>query len=161
MLLPQPLTPITTKTSAARLGFQVVEDFTYTIQQSADLSSVVGFLFVRGLLTGIFSHAAYTAVTGAGLGYCIARRDRSNTPLQALTLMNDPMFIEIAEAFGKSISEAPGDDRSKIQLAFRRALTRLPSSAEMDRLAKFHQEHQNWTALARVLLNLDEAITKP
>jgi RsiW-degrading membrane proteinase PrsW (M82 family) len=59
------------------LGFQVVEDFTYTIQQSADLSSVVGFLFVRGLLTGLFSHAAYTAVTGAGLGYCIARRDRS------------------------------------------------------------------------------------
>ena len=91
---------------------------------------------------------------------CIARRDRSNTPLQALTLMNDPMFIEIAEAFGKSISEAPGDDRSKIQLAFRRALTRLPSSAEMDRLAKFHQEHQNWTALAGVLRNVDEAITK-
>ena len=58
------------------LGFQVVEDFTYTVQQSADLAGVVGFVVVRGLLTGIFSHAAYTAVTGAGLGYCVSRRDR-------------------------------------------------------------------------------------
>ena len=103
----------------------------------------------------------FTTFDGGSGEACIARRDRSNTPLQALTLMNDPMFIEIAEAFGRSISAAPGDDHAKIQLAFRRALTRLPSDAEMDKLVKFHQEHQDWAALARVLLNLDEAITKP
>lgn len=92
---------------------------------------------------------------------CVARRDRSNTPLQALTLMNDPMFIEISGAFGRSIAEAPGNDRAKIHRAFRRTLTRPPEEAELDKLVQFHQEHQNWTALARVLLSLDETITKP
>ena len=105
--------------------------------------------------------AMFTTFDGSSGEACIARRDVSNTPLQALTLMNDPMFVEIAEAFGKSIAAHAGDDRSKIQHAFRRVLTRPPSDSELAHLARFRSKHSSWTALARVLLSLDEAITKP
>jgi hypothetical protein len=106
--------------------------------------------------------AMFTTFDGSSGESCIARRDRSNTPLQALTLMNDPMFIEIADAFGKSIAGGDGsDDRAKIQQAFRRVLTRPATEAEIRHLGAFHDEHQNWQALARVLLSLDETVTKP
>lgn len=105
--------------------------------------------------------AMLTTFDGGSGEACIASRDRSNTPLQALTLMNDPMFIEIAEAFGKTIAAGDGDDRQKIYKAFRRSLTRAPNDSELAQLTKFHQHHKNWTALARVLLSLDETITKP
>ncbi|MGI9243392.1 MAG: DUF1553 domain-containing protein, partial [Verrucomicrobiales bacterium] len=105
--------------------------------------------------------AMFTTFDGGSGEAGIARRDRSNTPLQALTLMNDPMFLEISEAFGKSIAGTPGDDQTRIRLAFRRALTRQPEDSELAKLVGFHEQHQNWTALARVLLSLDETITKP
>ena len=105
--------------------------------------------------------AMLTTFDGGSSEACIASRDRSNTPLQALTLMNDPMFIEIAEAFGKTIATSDGNEQQKIHQAFRRTLTRPPSDSELTQLTKFHAEHKNWTALARVLLALDEAITKP
>lgn len=92
---------------------------------------------------------------------CLARRDRSNTPLQALTLMNDPMFIEIAEGYGKLLEAAPGSIAEKITLAFRRLLTRPPTPEEVRLLSDFHQKHPSWPALARALLSLDESVTKP
>jgi hypothetical protein len=92
---------------------------------------------------------------------CLAQRDRSNTPLQALTLMNDPMFIEIAEHFGKLLAESEGSTEEKITLAFRRLLTRPPSPEEVQLLSDFQQKHHSWPALARALLSLDEAVTKP
>jgi hypothetical protein len=92
---------------------------------------------------------------------CLARRDRSNTPLQALTLMNDPMFIEIAEGYGKLLEASPGNIEEKITLAFRRLLTRPPTPDEVRLLSDFHQKHQSWPALARALLSLDESVTKP
>ena len=105
--------------------------------------------------------AMFTTFDGGSGEACVARRDVSNTPLQALTLMNDPMFVEIAEAFGKSVAAHPGDEHAKVRHAFRRVLTRPPNQAELDQLTRFHAKHRNWTALARVLLSLDEAITKP
>lgn len=59
------------------LGFQVFEDYLYTIQQSGDLSDVVGFLWVRGFVAGLWAHAVYTGIVGAGIGYFVSRRDRS------------------------------------------------------------------------------------
>ena len=91
---------------------------------------------------------------------CVARRDVSNTPLQALTLMNDPMFIEISEAYGKRIAELDGGVEEKISTGFRWLLTRAPTKDEADLLAEFYHEHQSWPALARALLSLDESITK-
>ncbi|TWT59204.1 PSD1 and planctomycete cytochrome C domain-containing protein [Allorhodopirellula solitaria] len=104
---------------------------------------------------------AMFATFDAGSGEsCLARRDVSNTPLQSLTLMNDPMFIEIAEHFGSEMADAAGDDRDRIRLGFRRLLTRCPSPSEIEMLTAFHQQHHDWAATARVLLCLDESITK-
>jgi hypothetical protein len=104
--------------------------------------------------------AMFTTFDAGSGEACIARRDASNTPLQALTLLNDPMFVEIAEAFGKEIAAVEGDDDAKLVFAFRRALTRPPDEEEMDLLRAFHAEHADWKSLARALLSLDEAITK-
>ncbi len=65
---------------------------------------------------------------------CVVRRSRSNTPLQALVLLNDPVYAEAALAFARRVLvEAPGaDDRRRIVHAFRLALSREPSVQEID-----------------------------
>jgi hypothetical protein len=79
------------------------------------------------------------------------RRTRSNTPLQALNLLNDPVFLEAAEQLGK---------RAKtVEEAFELALLRKPTAAERARLERFQAEN-NTTLMASVLLNLDEFITR-
>ncbi|MDB4778090.1 PSD1 and planctomycete cytochrome C domain-containing protein [bacterium] len=102
-------------------------------------------------------YATFDAPSGES---CVAMRDVSNTPLQALTLMNDPMFMEIAKAFGNRMATAAGDDTAKIEKGFRWLLTRKPTARELRMLVEFMEEHNDWTAVARVLLCLDEAITK-
>ena len=104
--------------------------------------------------------AMLTTFDGGSGEACLAKRDRSNTPLQALTLMNDPMFIEIAENFGKLLEKQTGTPEEKITLAFRRLLTRPPTKDEVRLLSEFHQKHKSWPALTRALLSLDEAVTK-
>ncbi|MEQ1861662.1 MAG: PSD1 and planctomycete cytochrome C domain-containing protein [Chthoniobacteraceae bacterium] len=112
---------------------------------------------------------------------CIPRRDISNTPLQALTLLNDIVFIEAAQSLGKALVFTPGDDDAKLTLAYRRVLSRNPRPDELPALREFVKtqrarftsgeldaktfagadaETAAWTALARALFNLDEAITK-
>lgn len=68
---------------------------------------------------------------------CVARRDVSNTALQALTLLNDEMFLEAAKAFGGKLAATKKDDASRIALAFQRVMTRPPSEAETSRLTTF------------------------
>ena len=116
---------------------------------------------------------------------CIARRDVSNSPLQALTLLNDVVFIEAAQALGSTLANQPGSVEERIAALFRRILTRPPTADETVRLAQFFaaqkarfisseldakaiagegtgdaNECAAWTVLARALLNLDEAVTK-
>ena len=91
---------------------------------------------------------------------CLAKRDRSNTPLQALTLMNDPMFIEIATHYGQLLEKTEDTIEEKITLAFRHLLTRPPTADEVRLLSEFHQKHKSFQALARALLSLDESVTK-
>ncbi|MBL8827405.1 MAG: DUF1553 domain-containing protein [Planctomycetaceae bacterium] len=97
------------------------------------------------------------------------RRVRSNTPLQALTLANDQAFVEFAQALARRIVEqATGDDRAKLQTAFRWCLVREPQPRELDRLSEFLAAQRKeatkaddaWVAVARVLLNLDEFVTR-
>ena len=83
-----------------------------------------------------------------GFSSC-TRRSRSNTPLQSLTLMNDAACFEFAEALEKIIQ------RDGLETAFRRCVSREPSQSELAVL----QRLETLTA-ARVLLNLDETITR-
>ncbi len=104
--------------------------------------------------------AMFTTFDASSGEACVAKRDVSNTPLQALTLMNDPMFVEIAVAYGKRMASVEGEVSVKIVKGFRWLLTRLPEPDEVRLLKEFHEKHDDWTALARVILSLDEAITK-
>ncbi len=118
------------------------------------------------------------------------RRVRSNTPLQALTLANDRVFLEAAQGLASRVlKESPSPaDAERLRLAFRLCLSREPSATENDRLARLLASQREsfandakaaetlapatrpegvaageaaaWTAVARVLLNLDEFITR-
>jgi hypothetical protein len=124
--------------------------------------------------------------------FCMVRRSVTNTPLQALVLMNDPTYVEAARKFAERIlTEAPAAPYDRINYAFRLALARPPSAAETKVLlgvlnqqqAVFHEnpdaavkllsvgeskrnekldttELAAWAAVASMILNLDEAITK-
>ena len=130
------------------------------------------------------------------------RRERSNSPLQALTLLNDPVFVECAQHLGRQLAE--GSSRTveaRITAGFHRCLGRDPQQMELDRLrsyflgevARFLADPHAaeslavarpatttkevpsksakktdeevastaaWIATARVLMNLDEFITR-
>jgi hypothetical protein len=99
------------------------------------------------------------------------RRDRSNTPLQALTLLNDPLFYEMAAALGRRIVAEAGDsDEERIRFAMQVALARDAQPAEVERLRSYvelqrghrdqPEEAEIWTNLASVVLNLHEFITR-
>ncbi len=117
---------------------------------------------------------------------CIARREVSNSPLQALTLLNDPMFVEIAQALGRLAATAGPDDAAGFDLLARRLFSRSldPDEAilfaaylaeqrrrlaagELDAAAlaggepdAHIQERAAWTLVARAAMNLDETIVK-
>ncbi|MBV6499954.1 MAG: hypothetical protein CJBNEKGG_02418 [Prosthecobacter sp.] len=100
---------------------------------------------------------------------CLARRDVSNSPLQALTLLNDQMFMEAAQAMAKAVIAEFTDDDSRLTNTFRRCLTRPPAADELTMLKTFLQKQRAqklegealWTSVCRAVLNLDEAITHP
>jgi mono/diheme cytochrome c family protein len=113
------------------------------------------------------------------------RRNRSTTPMQALTLLNDPAYVDLARGLaGRMLREAGRSDRERIAAGFRFCTARSPRAEELSRLERFLAEQRAgfraapdhgqplapeaaagadgaaWTALARVLLNLDEFITR-
>jgi hypothetical protein len=66
------------------------------------------------------------------------RRSRTNSPLQALTLLNEPMFLECARALGRrALSESAGDDARRIEHAFRLCTARQPTEGERSALLAF------------------------
>ncbi len=71
---------------------------------------------------------------------CTLRRTRTNTPLQALVTLNDPVYIEAAQALARRIVEQKGTPSDKLKFAFRVCLSRLPSEKEMQRLLRLHAE---------------------
>jgi hypothetical protein len=120
----------------------------------------------RGLYTHLWRATPHPALAvfdaPDGFSSC-TRRLRSNTPLQALTLLNDQQFFEFAEMLAQKISSRKtAGDLSKAEYGFRLCLGRAPSAAESARLQKLLNESSDdkWLMLARVLLNLDETITR-
>jgi hypothetical protein len=123
------------------------------------------------------------------------RRGRSDTPLQALTTLNEPLFVETARALAlKTLREGGQSEDQRINYAFRRCVSRRPDEQEATELrdllrkeiARYSEGKRNpwdlaaddpahppripkdvtpaeaaaWTVVARVILNLDETITK-
>ncbi len=113
-------------------------------------------------------YPSLTAFDAPGTEVACARRDRTQSPMQALTLLNDPVFFECAEALGRELAQSHADDAdAAIDEIFLRCLARLPEPAERDALrsacADFARSGDAELALvgaARVVMNLDEFITR-
>ena len=124
----------------------------------------------RGLYTFFWRatpHPALTVFDSPDAFSTCSRRIRSNTPLQALTLLNDPAYFEIALVLADRIKSLNCDsDKSRVKEAFRICLSRFPSRAETRHLLAAIQapdrseSKDKWLFLARILLNLDETITR-
>jgi hypothetical protein len=140
---------------------------------------------------GLYTFAKRTAPFAMGTTFdgptgeaCIPRRESSNTPLQALVLLNDEVFLEAAQAIGRTFAALPGEDDIKATQLFQRILVRPATfdekqkllayvNVQRERLAKREldaaaiagpgenaPERAVWTLLARTLLNLDETVMK-
>ena len=126
--------------------------------------------FRRGMYTYIWrqaQHPLFTTFDGADAQTACTRRNRSNTPLQALHLANDPVFLELAAELGKRVEvEGPSDDAGRIAYAFKLCFCREPGAAEQSRLVQYlatlkkTNPKDAWAAIARVLMNLDEFVTR-
>jgi hypothetical protein len=100
---------------------------------------------------------------------CQVTRSRTNTPMQALTLLNDPVYVEAARALAERLrtNEASRPLEKRLQLAFEHSLIRSPDREELAVFIELWQsqrdatgEESAWQAVATALLNLDETITK-
>jgi len=118
----------------------------------------------RGMYTYIWrqsQHPLLTTFDASDAQTPCTRRNRSNTPLQALHLANDPVFVELADGLGKRIAkDGPADDAGKVRFAFRICFSRDPSTAEAARVLAHYESQKTWAAVARALMNLDEFITR-
>lgn len=140
--------------------------------------------FRRGMYTYFIRSAAHPGLIlfDAPIAQeSVTRRNRSNTPLQALTLLNDDSQTEFASALATRIREHSDNREERIRHAFEICLARQPRTPETERLAGFLSHMTDafatdaealretgadtpggaaWTAAARVMLNLDEFVTR-
>jgi hypothetical protein len=109
-----------------------------------------------------FLHPMLKAFDAPRREECTAQRPRSNTPLAALVLLNDPTFVQAAQAFAKRILDEGGASiDTRLNFAFRQAVSRQPDDFERDTLKKLlpskeTREEAAWTIVARGILNLAE-----
>ena len=147
----------------------------------------------RGMYTYIKRTAPYAAAitldAPSGEEIC-TRRARTNTPLQALTLLNDRVYSETAQSLAHRVLDHAADPSERIAFAFQLCVARPPDSAESARLLEYLAESRAqldadvprardiagplgalhptnglpelaaWTLVCRVILNLDETITQ-
>ncbi|MDZ4683891.1 MAG: PSD1 and planctomycete cytochrome C domain-containing protein [Planctomycetaceae bacterium] len=142
----------------------------------------------RGLYTLLLRSSLYPSMSVFDFpdpNVACTRRTRSNTPLQSLTLANDQTFVEFARGLADRILQIEGDDSTRLRAAVKFCLSREPASLELSRLSAFLHEQRTaftrnadaakelatetavnpaetaaWVAVSRVLLNLDEFITR-
>ncbi|HTQ09425.1 MAG TPA: DUF1553 domain-containing protein, partial [Fimbriimonadaceae bacterium] len=138
----------------------------------------------RGLYTFMKRSSPYPAMLnfdGTSREECTVRRIRTNTPLQALALLNDEAMFEAAKALGvRMIKEGGSSTERKLSYGFLLCTGRRPTDAELTRLSAAltklatayrkdpadakklaaTPEQAAWTMIGNVLLNLDETVTK-
>lgn len=127
------------------------------------------------------AYKTFDAPTGEN---CTVVRDRSNTPLQALTQLNDGMFLEMSQALAERAMVEAEDEATRLEFVFQRCLTRSPTGQERASILAFRREQlprleagqldppaiagvpeasaeqASWAMVARVVMNLDEMISK-
>jgi len=106
-----------------------------------------------------FLHPMLKAFDAPSREECTAERPRSNTPLAALTLLNDPTFVESARAFAQRImTEAEGDVATRLDWAFEQTLSRPPHADVKAVLIEIYRKHlaqyRNDPEAAEKLLNV-------
>ncbi|MBI2480335.1 MAG: DUF1553 domain-containing protein, partial [Planctomycetia bacterium] len=69
---------------------------------------------------------------------CTITRDRTNTPLQALVTLNDPVYVEAAQALARRIASSGETTEAKVAHGFRICLARPPRAAELSRLVSLY-----------------------
>ena len=150
-------------------------------------------LYRRGLYTvwkRSIHYPAFALFDAPSRELCTAVRPITNTPLQALVLLNDLTFVEAARVFAEKIlSESSPTFESRLNFAFQRALSRPASAEETRAMLRLHRDMMNsftqspdaarqlaqsgeyrvdrshevvlraaWTAMAQIILNLDETL---
>ncbi|MCU0880974.1 MAG: DUF1553 domain-containing protein, partial [Pirellulaceae bacterium] len=160
-------------------------DNTYRTSQGEDA-------WRRGLYTVQRRSAPYPSFTSFDApdrSACTVKRPRTSTPLQALVLQNDPVFVEAARALADRVLLAEDASDNRLVFAFRAVLSREPTAAERSQLSAIFAEARGryeadsqaaetlrgehslpagaavaewaaWFNVAHVLLNLDETITR-
>ena len=145
----------------------------------------------RGMYTHVWRltpHPMFTLFDGPDMTTSCTRRTRSNVAVQALGLLNDPTFVEAAQAMGARLIEEARSDKERIGRLFLLCLGRRPDEQEqqlasqllIEQLAIFN-ENENlaavavgqyhipgtnlamqaaWVAVSRTIMNLDEFITR-
>jgi hypothetical protein len=149
----------------------------------------------RGMYTFLKRTSLYpghTVFDGPTADLTCTRRMRSNTPLQALTTLNDPVFVEAAQAMAnKLMTQGPKDPIGRAKMAFRLCVARQPEAKELGSILNFYDAQKKrfenkevdaaqvalpdpskppkdmdlpelaaWTTVSRVMLNLDETLTR-
>jgi hypothetical protein len=134
-------------------------------------------------------HPMLTTFDVPSFNQSCTRRDRSNTPLQSLTVANDAAMFEMAQALAsRALHEGAKEDATRIEFMFRRCLARQATALEREFLTQYLADQRGhfalqeadakslvpadlsseippdeaaaWVSAARVLLNLDEFITR-
>jgi len=145
----------------------------------------------RGLYTSIRRTTpppSMTAFDAPSREFCTIRRARTNTPLQALTVLNDPVFFDFARSMARRVLAESGPElRDRLIYGFRLCVSRRPNEEEIEELAALYQrqierfakdgaaarallkdadaqtnlpELAAWIVVSNTLLSLDETLTK-
>lgn len=122
------------------------------------------YIHVQRTLT----HPLLTVFDAADGNQPCLRRDRSTTPMQALTLLNDPVFVECAQSLGGRIRRATGDRDARLRLAFQVCTGRPATARETLVLRELADalhatgagDEAVWSGVARTLLNLEQFIMR-
>jgi hypothetical protein len=86
---------------------------------------------------------------------CEVKRSRTNTPLQALVMLNDPTVLEASRVLASQLLESPdATSKARISQAFRRIVCRKPSDTELDLLLGYYEQERKKITPQKAKLSL-------